>query len=61
MLMPRDRLARADTEIVILRVAQNCRCEYEWRHHERIAQTVGLIADEVERVREGPDAEGFSA
>src|SRR5438067_8372468 len=60
MLMPRDRLARADTEIVILRVAHNCRCEYEWRHHERIAQTVGLIADEVERVREGPDAEGFS-
>jgi alkylhydroperoxidase family enzyme len=29
-------------------------------HHERIAQTVGLEADEVERVREGPDAEGFS-
>jgi alkylhydroperoxidase family enzyme len=60
MLMPRGRLPRSDTEIVILRVAHNCHCEYEWRHHERIAQTVGLEADEVERVREGPDAEGFS-
>lgn len=59
-LMPRGRLPRKDTEIVILRVAHNCHCEYEWRHHERIAQTVGLGADEVERVREGPDADGFS-
>jgi alkylhydroperoxidase family enzyme len=45
---------------VILRVAHNCHCAYEWRHHERIARTVGLEADDVERVREGPDAEGFS-
>ncbi|TMM03372.1 MAG: carboxymuconolactone decarboxylase family protein [Actinobacteria bacterium] len=60
MLMPRGKLPRKDTEIVILRVAHNCHCEYEWRHHERIAQTVGLGADDVERVREGPGADGFS-
>jgi alkylhydroperoxidase family enzyme len=60
MLMPRGRLPRKDTEIVILRVAHNCRCEYEWSHHERIAQTVGLAADDVQRVREGPVAHGFS-
>jgi AhpD family alkylhydroperoxidase len=59
-LMPRGRLPRADTELVILRVAHRCGCEYEWRHHERIAQQVGLSADEVARVRqEGYD--GFSA
>jgi AhpD family alkylhydroperoxidase len=57
-LMPRGRLPRADTELVILRVAHRCGCEYEWRHHERIAQRVGLSADDVARVRDG--AEGFS-
>ena len=61
MLMPRGRLPRRDTELVILRVAHRCACEYEWRHHERIAQTVGLTAADVERVREGPSAEGWSA
>lgn len=58
--MPRGRLPRKDTEIVILRVAHNCHCEYEWSHHERIAQAVGLGADDVERAREGPGADGFS-
>jgi AhpD family alkylhydroperoxidase len=57
-LMPRGRLPRADTELVILRVAHRCGCEYEWSHHERIAQRVGLSAGDVTRVREGPD--GFT-
>jgi AhpD family alkylhydroperoxidase len=58
-LMPRGKLPRADTELVILRVAHRCGCEYEWSHHERIAQQVGLSADDVARVRdEHPD--GFS-
>jgi alkylhydroperoxidase family enzyme len=60
MLMPRGRLPRPDTELVILRVAHNCQCEYEWRHHERIAQTVGLGPADVARVRAGPGADGFS-
>jgi alkylhydroperoxidase family enzyme len=60
MLMPRGRLPRRDTELVILRVAHNTRCEYEWRHHERIADTVGFGPDDVARVREGPEAQGFS-
>jgi alkylhydroperoxidase family enzyme len=51
-LMPRGRLPRADTELVILRVAHRCGSDYEWRHHERIAQRVGLSAEEVARVRE---------
>ena len=55
-LMPRGRLPRADTELVILRVAHRCGCEYEWAHHERMAQQVGLSAEEVARVREGPEA-----
>ena len=58
-LMPRGKLPRADTELVILRVAHRCGCAYEWSHHERIAQQVGLSAADVARVRE-ERPEGFS-
>jgi AhpD family alkylhydroperoxidase len=60
-LMPRGVLPRADTELVILRVAHNCSCEYEWRHHERIARTTGLSAEQVRRAREGADAGDWSS
>ena len=59
-LMPRGRLPRVDTELVILRVAHNSRCDYEWRHHEVLGAVAGLSADEIERVREGPGAPGWS-
>jgi alkylhydroperoxidase family enzyme len=35
-LMPGGRLPRDETELVILRVAHNTDCDYEWGHHERI-------------------------
>jgi AhpD family alkylhydroperoxidase len=60
-LMPRGRLPRADTELVILRVAHLCGCEYEWSHHESLGRRAGLSAEEVERVRQGPDAPGWTA
>ncbi|HZU60788.1 MAG TPA: carboxymuconolactone decarboxylase family protein, partial [Solirubrobacteraceae bacterium] len=58
-LMPRGVLPRSDTELVILRVAHNSGCEYEWRHHERLGRAAGLSAATIERVREGPDASGW--
>jgi AhpD family alkylhydroperoxidase len=59
-LMPRGALPRRDTELVILRVAENCGCEYERRHHEPIALRSGVTAAELTRVREGPGAAGWS-
>jgi alkylhydroperoxidase family enzyme len=59
-LMPGGRLPRPDTELVILRVAHLCGSEYEWRHHERIGKRVGLSEDDIERVRSGADAGGWS-
>jgi alkylhydroperoxidase family enzyme len=58
-LMPGGKLPRVDTELVILRVAHNCASEYEWRHHERLGRGAGLSADDVQRVRQGPDADGW--
>ena len=59
-LMPRGRLERSETELVILRVAWNNRCRYEWDHHVRIGKRAGLTDAEIDRVGEGPDAEGWS-
>ena len=59
-LMPRGRLPREETELVILRVAHNTGCDYEWGHHERLGRRAGLSADEIARVREGPAASGWS-
>lgn len=58
-LMPRGTLPRADTELVILRVAGNCGCEYERRHHVRLARAAGLSSEQIERVTSG-DGSGWS-
>ena len=54
-LMPGGALPRADTELVILRVAHNRRCEYERSHHERIGRASGLSAEQIDHTRD-PDA-----
>jgi AhpD family alkylhydroperoxidase len=59
-LMPGGKLPRRDSELVILRVAHNTDCAYEWGHHERLGRRAGLSAEEVERVRLGPDAPGWT-
>lgn len=59
-LMPGGRLPRRDSELLILRTAHNCECAYEWHHHERIGQLAGLSAADVDRVRRGPEADGWT-
>ena len=60
-LMPGGTIPRADTELVILRVAHLCDCEYEWRAHERIAAAAGLSAEQIAAARAGADAAIWSA
>src|SRR5688572_15667357 len=55
-LMPGGSLPRAESELLILRVAHNTGSEYEWSHHKRLGLAAGLSVEEVERVRSGPDA-----
>jgi alkylhydroperoxidase family enzyme len=59
-LMPGGVLPRADSELVILRVAHNCGSSYEWVQHERLAVAAGLTTAAVSRVRSGATAEGWS-
>jgi len=60
-LMPGGKLPRRDTELVILRVAHLRGCAYEFEHHVAMGRRVGLTADDVARVVEGPGAGGWSA
>ena len=59
-LMPGGKLPRRETELVILRVAHNTGCVYEQRHHEVLGREAGLSAEEIERVKAGPEAPGWS-
>jgi alkylhydroperoxidase family enzyme len=59
-LMPFGKLPRRDTELVILRVAWQCRSAYEWHQHVPIALRVGLTPEEVGGLADDPPANGFT-
>ena len=54
-LPPRER------ELVILRVGFVCKAGYEWAQHVVIGRDAGLTDDEIERIKAGADADGWSA
>jgi 4-carboxymuconolactone decarboxylase len=55
------KLPARDRELLILRTGWHCRSDYEWAQHVRIARSAGLSDDEIARVRQGPDAPGWSS
>ena len=59
-LMPFGRLTRRETELMILRIAHLRRSEYEFTHHERLGRRAGIRPEEVERVKAGPSADGWT-
>lgn len=59
-LMPGGKLPREESELVILRVAHNRDCDYEWHHHEELGRRAGLSPSEIAGVREGPESASVS-
>jgi AhpD family alkylhydroperoxidase len=59
-LMPGGKLPRRETEMVILRVASLRECDYEFTHHVRLGRRVGVTAQDVERIKTGSAASGWS-
>ncbi len=53
-------LGQRDCELVILRVAVQMRSWYEWACHVDRGLEAGLSIEDIDRVREGPDAPGWS-
>ena len=52
-LLPRHR------ELLVLRTAVNCKADYEWQQHVVRGREAGLSDQEIERVKDGPAAEGW--
>lgn len=59
-LMPGGKLPRRTTELLILRVAHVRGSAYEFEHHVRLGRRAGVTAADVERVRLGWTADGWS-
>jgi alkylhydroperoxidase family enzyme len=55
------KLPARDRELLILRTAVLCEADYEWGQHTVIARSVGISDEEIERVRSGAGAGGWSA
>ena len=53
-------LSERQRELLVLRVATARGAAYEWAQHAVLASDVGISADEVDRIRMGPDAPGWS-
>ena len=54
------KLPARDRELLILRTGWNCRSDYEFAQHVRIARAAGVSDEEIERVKQGADAAGWS-
>ncbi len=59
-VLAKSTLGAREREIVILRIGWLCRAEYEWAQHVVIARASGVTEEEIERIADGPDAEGWS-
>ena len=53
-------LAPREKELVVLRTAFLCRAGYSWARHQDLALQAGLAAEEIQRVKAGPSAAGWS-
>ena len=53
-------LSGEDRELLILRTAVCTGSSYEWGQHVRISLAIGMSRETIDRVAEGPDAEGWS-
>ena len=60
ILSKRNALSERDRELVILRTGFNCKSGYEWTQHVPIGIAAGLSAEECERIKAGPDADGWA-
>ena len=58
-VLSKSSLPSRDREILILRIGWLCGSEYEWSQHVKIGKEAGLTYEEILRIIEGPNAEGW--
>lgn len=60
ILSSANDLCARDRELIILRTGFNWKSGYEWAQHVRIGLETGLTPNEIERIKQGPNAPGWS-
>jgi 4-carboxymuconolactone decarboxylase len=60
-ILRKNSLPPREREIVILRTGFNCRSGYEWTQHVRISLRGGMTQTEIDNIKTGADAPGWSA
>ncbi len=60
ILSGHNDLPAREREIVILRTGFNWKSGYEWAQHVQIGKECGLTDEEIERIKAGPDAAGWT-
>jgi 4-carboxymuconolactone decarboxylase len=60
-LLGKSTLPVRERELVILRTGHLCDAEYEFYQHTTIGKLVGLTDAEIEQIKVGPEAPGWSA
>jgi alkylhydroperoxidase family enzyme len=53
-------LPARERELLVLRAGYRCRAPYEWGQHVEIGLACGLSEEEIARIADGPEAEGWS-
>lgn len=59
-ILSKSTLPERQREIAILRIGWLCQAEYEWAQHVLIGKRCGLSDDEIDRIAQGPEADGWS-
>ena len=59
-LLAKGAIEARERELAILRVGWLCRAPYEWGQHVDISKRYGVTQEEIERVRQGSSAPGWS-
>lgn len=56
-VLSKNSLPERDRELLILRTGWNCASRYEFSQHVVIGKRCGITDDEIDKVRQGPDAD----
>jgi alkylhydroperoxidase family enzyme len=56
-VLSKNSLPERDRELLILRTGWNCASRYEFSQHVVIGKRCGISDDEIDKVRQGPDAD----
>lgn len=58
-LLGKGTLPARERELVVLRIGWLCQAPYEWGEHVHVGKGVGLTSDDIVRITQGPDVEGW--